>query len=468
MLADLSAQQATTGYANGDFSPVDVLEAVTERIAACEPTINALWDNATGDGPVAERTRKAAQESAGRWQRGEALSGLDGVVVTVKENIARAGVAMPSGTQPGSRTPEERNAPIVDRLEEAGAVIVGSTVMPDWGMLSSGVSSLHGITRSPINPDLTTGGSSSGAGAAAVAGYGPIHIGSDIGGSIRLPGTWLGLATLKPSFGRVPLSVPYQGRCAGPLARRVSDVIAAMEVIGRSDARDYTQLPPYAGAYQTRFDPANVRVAVHVDAGCGMDVDRQVAEVVLGVACEFERAGAKVEQIEPFMDDELLSLIDLFWRVRSYNDLMKLSEEDRAHVLPYVAQWCEAGANVTGPELMDAYNSIHSMRKRTVSATEPFDLVLSPVAPVAAFPAEWPMPFNDPSQSMGHISFTVPYNMSEQPASTVHAGYTDDGRTVGVQVAGPRFADPFVLSASLWLEQALNVELPVRTVGVPA
>lgn len=158
MLADLSAQQATTGYANGDFSPVDVLDAVTERIAACEPTINALWDNATGDGPVAKRTRKAAQESAGRWQRGEALSGLDGVVVTVKENIARAGVAMPSGTQPGSRTPEERNAPIVDRLEEAGAVIVGSTVMPDWGMLSSGVSSLHGITRSPINPDLTTGG----------------------------------------------------------------------------------------------------------------------------------------------------------------------------------------------------------------------------------------------------------------------------------------------------------------------
>lgn len=466
MLADLSAQEATAGYSNGEFSPVDVLDAVAERIATCEPTINALWDNATADGPTAERTRKAAQESAERWQRGEALSALDGVMVTVKENIARAGVAMPSGTQPGSRIPETDNAPIVDRLEEAGAVIVGSTVMPDWGMLSSGVSSLHGITRSPINPDLTTGGSSSGAGAAAVAGYGPIHIGSDIGGSIRLPGTWLGLATLKPSFGRIPLSVPYQGRCAGPLARRMSDVIAAMDIIGRSDSRDYSQLPPFEGAYQTSFDPASVRVAVHVDAGCGMDVDPQVAEVVRGAAHAFEAAGAQVEEIEPFMDDELLSLIDLFWRVRSYNDLMKLSEEDRAHVLPYVVQWCEVGADVSGPELMDAYNSIHRMRKRTVSATEPYDLVLSPVAPVAAFPAEWPMPFNDPTQSMGHTSFTVPYNMSEQPASTVHAGYTDDGRTVGVQVAGRRFNDPFVLSASLWLEQALNVELPARTVGV--
>lgn len=466
MLADLSAEQATAGYANGDFSPVDVLHEVEERVAACEPTINALWDNSTGDTPAGERTRKAAEESAARWRRGEALSELDGVIVTVKENVARAGVAMPSGTAAGSREPVTENAPIVDRLEEAGAIIIGSTVMPDWGMLSSGVSSLHGITRSPLNPELTTGGSSSGAGAAAAAGYGPIHIGSDIGGSIRLPGTWMGLATLKPSFGRVPLSAPYQGRCAGPLARRMSDVIAAMNVIGRPDARDYSQLPPFTGSYRTDFDPTGVRVAFHVDAGCGMDVDPEVAQVVRETAQHFERAGAQVEEIEPFMNEELLTLIDKFWRVRSYNDLINLSEEDRAKVLPYIEKWCEPGEGVSGPELMEAYNSIHTMRKRTVSATEPYDLVLSPVAPVAAFPADWPMPYNDPTQNMGHTSFTVPYNMSEQPAATVLGGYTSDGRTIGVQIAGHRFADPYVLAASKWAEETLDVQKPERTVGV--
>ena len=113
---------------------------------------------------------------------------------------------------------------------ESGAVVLGSTVMPDWGMLSSGVSSLHGITRSPLDPRLTTGGSSSGAGAAAAGGFGPLHLGTDIGGSIRLPGTWLGLATLKPSDGRVPIDVPYLGRVAGPMARTVDDLALLMSV----------------------------------------------------------------------------------------------------------------------------------------------------------------------------------------------------------------------------------------------
>lgn len=465
MLADLSAQQATAGYAAGEFTPVDVVADVRARVEACEPTINALWDNSLGETAAGEQTRAAAQASASRWARGEPLSRLDGVVVTVKENLARAGVAMPAGTAAGSLQPAPENCPVVDRLVEAGAIIIGSTVMPDWGMLSSGVSSLHGITRSPLNPELTTGGSSAGAGAAAAAGYGPIHIGSDIGGSIRLPGTWLGLATLKPSFGRVPLAVPYQGRCAGPLARRVSDVIAAMEVIGRSDSRDYSQLPPITGDYHAEFNPAGVRVAFHVDAGCGMDVDPEVVSVISAAADTFSQAGAQVTQIEPFMDDELLELIDLFWRVRSYNDFTALPVEEQNRVLPYIEQWCAPGADVSGPQLMEAVTSIHRMRRRTVDATEPFDLVLSPVAPVAAFPAHWPMPFNDPTQPMGHISFTVPYNMSEQPASTVLAGYTADGRTVGLQIAGRRFADPYVLAASAWFENATHIAPPVRTVG---
>ncbi len=164
--------------------------------------------------------------------------------MTLKENLARRGVPMPAGNAGVDPVVPGHDAPVTARVLEAGAVVLGSTVMPDWGMLSSGVSSLHGTTRSPWNPAWTTGGSSSGAGAAAAGGYGPLHVGTDIGGSIRLPGTWLGLVALKPSDGRVPLDSPYLGRVAGPLTRTVADAALLMQVISRPDVRDWTSLPP--------------------------------------------------------------------------------------------------------------------------------------------------------------------------------------------------------------------------------
>ncbi|MYM20613.1 amidase [Brevibacterium sp. 5221] len=458
-LADLSADQLREGYEAGRFEPGEVLAAVGERIAACEPTINALWDESVA------AARPAAEASAARWRAGHPLSRLDGVPVTLKENIARAGVAMPAGHAAGDPQPEAQDAPIAQRMAEAGALVVGSTVMPDWGMLSSGVSSRHGITRSPLDPALTTGGSSAGAGAAAAAGYGPIHIGSDIGGSIRLPGTWLGLATLKPSFGRVPLSAPYLGRCAGPLARTVGDLVAAMDIIGRPDVRDYSQLPPLTGGYGADFDPVGARIAVHTDAGCGSPVDPEVAAAVDAAAERFAAAGAQVTRIDPFMDEELLADVDRFWRVRSWADLRALPVAEREKILPYVRQWCIRGSDISGVEVLRCYHSIQRMRQATVAATAAYDLVLSPVAPTAAFPAEWPMPFNDPDLPMLHVGFTVPYNMSEQPAATVLAGYTGDGRTIGVQLAGPRFADPQVLAAAAWFEADAALPAPRRTVG---
>ncbi|GAA4285071.1 amidase [Brevibacterium daeguense] len=459
-LADLSSAELAAGFRAGEFDPVAVLDAVAERAAACEPTLNALWHEDF------EAARMSAAESAARWRAGEPRSPLDGVPVTIKENIAKRGVAMPAGNAAGDPQPVACDAPVTAHLRAAGALVFASTVMPDWGMLSSGVSSRHGITRSPLDPALTTGGSSSGAGAAAAAGYGPIHIGTDIGGSIRLPGTWLGLATLKPSFGRVPLDAPYLGRAAGPIARRVSDLVAAMDIIGRPDVRDYSQLPPLDGDYTVAdYSVVGKRIAVLTDAGCGMPTDPEVAATVTAAAGLFEAEGAEVTSIEPFMDERLLNDIDRFWRVRSWADYKRLDSDDQRKILPYVAQWCLAGADIPGSELMRCYHGIQEMRRATVAATAEFDLVLSPVAPVAAFPAEWPMPFNDPTQTMGHISFTVPYNMSEQPAASVNAGYTVDGRTVGLQIAGRRFDDAGVLAAAAWFEARAEVPQPVRVVG---
>ena len=464
-LADHSAAELAAGFAGGDFDPIEAHSAVVARMDECEPVINALCHRDD------ERSRTAAVASAARWREGRPLSDLDGVPVTIKENIARTGVPIPSGHAWAEVPIADRDAPITQRLEEAGAVIVGSTTMPDWGMLSSGVSSLHGVTRSPLNPELTTGGSSAGAGAAAAAGYGPIHIGSDIGGSIRLPCTWLGLAGLKPSFGRVPLDAPYLGRCAGPLARRMSDVKAVMDIISAPDDRDYSRLPRFAvddprhhpecgsGA---GFDPRGLRIGLHLDAGCGVAVDAQIRSTIAEAAERFADAGATIVSVEPFIDDGLLHDMDLFWRVRSWADLKALPVEEQALILPYIQQWAQDGADISGVQLMDCYHSVQEIRRRTIAATADLDLVISPTAPGPAFPAEQPMPYPEVHEPMGHIGFTMPLNMSEQPAATVLAGFMTDGRTIGAQISGRRFADEFVMAAGAWFETATGLETPTR------
>ncbi len=466
-LADRSAAELAAGFAGGDFDPLEVHSAVVDRMDECEPTINALFHRDD------ERSRDAAAASAARWREGRPLSDLDGVPVTIKENIARRGVPLPSGHAWVEMPVAGHDAPITERLEEAGAVILGSTTMPDWGMLSSGVSSLHGITRSPLDPSLTTGGSSAGAGAAAAAGYGPIHIGSDIGGSIRLPCTWLGLAGLKPSFGRVPLDAPYLGRCAGPLARTMADVKAAMDVISAPDDRDYSRLPRFAAddaqalpgsATTATFDPRGLRIGVQLDAGCGVAADAQVLSAVTEAADRFSAAGAEVMTLDPFIDDDLLHDMDLFWRVRSWADLKALPVDEQALILPYIQQWAQDGADTSGVDLIGCYHSVQEIRRRTINATSEFDLVISPTAPDAAFPAEQPMPYPLVHEPMGHIGFTMPFNMSEQPAATVLAGFMDDGRTIGMQIAGRRFADEFVMAAGAWFEAAAGLELPTRSV----
>ena len=466
-LADHSAAELAVAFAGGDCDPIEVHSAVVDRMDECEPIINALFHRDD------ERSREAAAASAARWREGRPLSDLDGVPVTIKENIARRGVPLPSGHAWVEMPVAEHDAPITQRLEEAGAVILGSTTMPDWGMLSSGVSSLHGITRSPLDPSLTTGGSSAGAGAAAAAGYGPIHIGSDIGGSIRLPCTWLGLAGLKPSFGRVPLDAPYLGRCAGPLARTMADVKAGMDIISAPDDRDYSRLPRFAADdaqslpgsdAKGAFDPRGLRIGLQLDAGCGVAADAQVRSAITEAADRFSAAGAEVVTLDPFIDDDLLRDMDLFWRVRSWADLKALPVEEQALILPYIQQWAQDGADTSGVDLMGCYHSVQEIRRRTIAATAEFDLVISPTAPDAAFPAEQPMPYPQVHEPMGHVGFTMPFNMSEQPAATVLAGFMDDGRTIGAQIAGRRFADELVMAAGTWFEAAADLDLPTRSV----
>jgi len=436
-------------YASGELSPVAVAEEIIADVEARNPVVNAFTD--FDPSQVLDDARASEQ----RWLRGEQRGPIDGIPCTVKENLYRAGILAYAGTAASEPTMPTRSSPIVERILEAGGVIVGSTTMPDWGMLSSGVSSRNGITRSPLDSTLTVGGSSSGAGAAAAAGFGTFHVGTDIGGSVRLPAAWLGVATLKPSDGRIPLDNPYQGRAAGPLAQSVADVALAMGVLARPDGRDYTSLPPESIAWNDLgLDVRGTRVAVQLEPGAGMPVDPEVRAAIAAAADLYSDAGAEVVELDPFIDDGFLDDVDTFWRVRFWRTYLALSPESKSKVLPFISTWVHGGADVSGRRVLECFESISELRRVTVEATLPFDAVLSPIAPVAAFPAEWEMPWGHDDRGMEHIAFTLPYNMSGQPASSINAGFTADGRAIGLQISGRRFADHDVLKHTAWFEAA--------------
>src|SRR5215218_6674856 len=284
-LHDLSAVDLIAGFRSKQFTPSEVLEDVLAHIALWEPHINALY---AFDPEGARVTAKASTE---RWHRNEPIGLLDGVPVTIKDNIATKGVPVPLGAASVKLEPSPVDAPPAARLREAGAVIFSKTTMPDYGMLSSGLSSFHPLTRNPWDLSKNPGGSSAGAGAAGAAGYGPLHLGTDIGGSVRLPAAWCGLVGLKPSHGRVPLDPFYLGRVAGPMTRTVDDAALMMASITRPDWRDGMSLPPEAIDWSDlAIDVKGLRIGLMLDLGVGQPLENEVREVTLKAAKAFESA----------------------------------------------------------------------------------------------------------------------------------------------------------------------------------
>ena len=458
-VSNLTAAQLERGYSRGELSPVDVTRALLERIDAWEPRINAMY-RVHRDAALAQ-----ARAAEARHRAGGALGPLDGVPLTIKENIATRGDPAPIGTRANDDAPAQADdAPPAARLREAGAVILGKTTMPDYGMLSSGLSSLHGVTRNPWRLDRNTSGSSSGAAAAAVAGYGPLHIGTDIGGSVRLPATHCGIFALKPSLGRVPIHPPYMGRIAGPMTRTVEDAAIALEVLARPDARDFMSLPPLAESCRNgldALDPKEVRIGLISEMEAGLPVHREVRAAVKSAAVALEAAGCAVEPIRSFLTAEMLDGVCRFFEARSHNDLMQLAEARRGRVLPFIAEWCTwRAAAFSGRDVMQAYAQVMTMREAAVAATARYDFLLSPTSPIPAYEAELAAPGNDPRNALPHIAFTVPYNMSEQPAASINWSYSAEGLPIGVQVIGRRFDDAGVLKLCRLIEKLRPPQRP--------
>ena len=449
---ELGARELGAAYARGELSPVEATRASLARIDAWEPKLNAMYR------VLRDAALEQAQASEARWRGGRPLSPLDGVPVTIKENVYTRGDPAPTGTRANEDTPpQQHDAPPAARIRDAGCVILGKTTMPDYGMLSSGLSSLHGITRNPWRLDRNTSGSSSGAGAAALARYAPLHIGTDIGGSVRLPATHCGIFALKPSLGRLPVYPPYMGRIAGSMTLSVEDAALMMNPLSRPDARDFMSLPEQKIDFARDLDalrPKGLKIGFLPDMKCGLAVQPDVRAAADAAAKALAREGAEVSEIPSFLAGEMLDGAARFFEARSHNDYMALAPERRTRVLPFIAEWCTwRAAGFTGRDVMQAYAQLMALREAAMRACQPFDYVLSPTSPILAYEAELPAPGNDPRNALPHIAFTVPYNMSEQPAASVNWTYSAGGLPIGVQVIGRRFDDAGVLRLSRLLEK---------------
>jgi aspartyl-tRNA(Asn)/glutamyl-tRNA(Gln) amidotransferase subunit A len=449
---ELSARELSNAYARGELSPVEVTDALLARIDAWEPRINAMY-RVCRDAALQE-----ARDSESRWRARRPLSPLDGVPLTIKENIATRGDPSPIGTRANEDAPPQAaDAPPAARAREAGCVTLGKTTMPDYGMLSSGVSSLHGVTRNPWRTDRNTSGSSSGAGAAAAARYAPLHLGTDIGGSVRLPATHCGIFALKPSLGRVPIHPPFMGRVSGPMTRTVADAALLMNAVSRPDARDFMSLPWDGRDFTAGLDdlaPKAVKIGLLAGMGVGLPVAPEVRSALEAAALALARAGCAVDPIRSFLTDEMLDATCRFFEARSYCDLVKLPPATRRKVLPFIAEWCTwRAASFSGSDVMHAYTQVMGMREAALAAIQGYDFLLSPTSPIVAYEAELAAPGNDPRNALPHIAFTVPFNMSEQPAASVNWSYSGDGLPIGVQVIGHRFDDFGVLKLSRLVEE---------------
>jgi amidase/aspartyl-tRNA(Asn)/glutamyl-tRNA(Gln) amidotransferase subunit A len=445
-ILDAHADALRDEYRSGTASPVEVLELTLARIEARNPAVNAMAYLDTAG------AHAAAQASARRWADGTPLSPLDGVPVTIKDSVNAIGMPWRHGCAANADLPDASvDAPPAARLKEAGAVILGKTTMPDFGMMAAGVSSLYGITRNPWDLSRSTGGSSSGAGAALAAGIGFGAVGSDIAGSVRLPAGHCGLVALKPTQGRIPHTAPSTMRSAGPMGRTVDEVMDMFEVLSRPDARDLWSLAPETSPdSREALSPRGLRIGVLTDLGAGFGADDRVLSVVGDAAAVLGEAGAEVSAMPPVFSDDPYPALDRLFQVRAATELESIRADLRPLVHQTIRQWCAPGTGYRATDFARDSEEVARSAERMRVACASFDYVIAPVLPVVGFAAE--DCGLDPAYPLAHCGFTAWFNQTAQPASALCFGMST-GMPVGIQVIGPRFADREVLRLTKWLEQ---------------
>ena len=463
-LTQQTAEQLISLYRNGKASPVEVAQQVLQRIARLNPLINAfcLVDE--------EAALKSAALSERRWQahrrNASPVGALEGIPVSIKDLILTQGWP----TLRGSRTvnPQQAwdvDAPVTARLREAGAVLLGKTTTPEFGCKGETNSLLTGISRNPWNTAHTPGGSSGGASAAVSAGLGPLAMGTDGAGSVRIPAAFCGNVGLKPSFGRVPafpLSPFGSVAHLGPHAMTVTGVAQMMNVITQPDARDWTSLPFDAVDYTDQLHSGiqGLRIAYSPALGYAKNVHPEIAAATAQAAQYLQELGAVVEQVDPGIEDPL-DITTGLWFAGAYQIWRTLSQAQQALTDPDFAAQAAIG------ETLDA-NAIHQLNQRRGllgshlrQFMQRFDLILTPSTAVPAFKAlpAGHSPMNSEAM-LGWTPFSYPFNLSQQPAISLPCGLTSEGLPMGVQLVGPMFGDALVLRAAKALEDCYPLLRP--------
>lgn len=455
----LSACQLTAAYRRKDLSPVQVTEAVLDRIEALDPSVNAFC---LVDGAGA---MQAARESEARWQRGEPRGLVDGVPTTIKDIVLTAGWPTLRGSLAIARDQDwSDDAPATARLREHGAVLLGKTTTPEFGWKGITDSALTGITRNPWNTELTPGGSSGGAAAACALGLGALHVGTDGGGSIRIPASFSGIFGLKATFGRVPAwpSSPF-GTVAhvGPMTRTVADTALMLSVLAEPDPRDWHALPATGRDYRIGLDDGvrGLRVAFSPDLGYAA-VDPEVAETVARAAGVFRDLGAQVETI-PAPFESPAECFRVHWYVAAATLLARFSEAQRAKMDAGLQRVAAEGARVSTAEYMQALADRAALGERMARFHQDWDLLLTPTMPIPAFAAGAEFPDSGPyAGSDDWIPFTYPFNLTQQPAASIPCGHSAAGLPIGLQIVAAKYADALVLRAARAFESSRPFAMP--------
>jgi aspartyl-tRNA(Asn)/glutamyl-tRNA(Gln) amidotransferase subunit A len=438
----MTATELVDAYRRRTLSPVEVTARILDRIETVNPRLNAYFEV---DRPGAAA---AAAAAAARWRDGAPLGPVDGVPVSIKDHLQTRGLTNPRGAAASRPVPADFDCPPVARLRGGGAVILGKTTMPELSVVPVTESAAFGITRNPWRLDHSSGGSSGGAAAAVAAGLGPLAIGTDGGGSIRLPAAFTNLVGLKPTLGRVPYFPGQTDRTvAGPIARSAADAARVMNVIARPDGRDWMELAPDGTDYVAALEGTLEGLSVAVSPTFGFQrVDPAVRRAFDRGVARLAALGARIEPVDTIgFDVSDIYMIQAALRLRDKRGSMDPAAFARSpgavrSVLNFAAE--------IGPDdvqrMIDRRNDL-GVALLAVFAN--YQLVVSPAAPIPAPPIGQFYPDADllGPDSRNLIGFACPFNLVHMPAISVPCGFTDDGLPVGLQIAAPKYADALLL-----------------------
>jgi aspartyl-tRNA(Asn)/glutamyl-tRNA(Gln) amidotransferase subunit A len=459
-LADCTATELVALYRSKQASPVEATQAVLARIDRLNPKLLAFCHVAPDDAMASARASEA------RWAQCQPISALDGVPASIKDLILTKGWP----TLRGSRTvdanqPWDVDAPASARLREAGAVLLGKTSTPEFGCKGETNSPRTGITRNPWDPSKTPGGSSGGTAAAVAAGLGPVSVGTDGAGSVRIPGAFCGNFGLKPSFGRVPaypLSPFGTVGHLGPHTMSVRDAALMLNVLALPDARDWTSLPPDGRDYTVGLEDGirGLRIAWSPTLGYAKNVHPEVAAACAKAVEALAELGAHVEAVDPGFDDPLDITCGL-WFAGAWTLWNMLTPEQQKVTDPDFRAEAELGAALSALDVQRLHLRRGTLGSQMRVFMQDHDLLVTPTVAVPAFEARpaGHSPFA-PGSMLGWTPFSYPFNLTQQPACTIPCGLTRDGLPIGLQIVGPMFGDALVLRAARAYESVRPIARP--------